>query len=142
MTREDIALQIKKYKSRRLKSRLAHYGTSTSIFLALSIFANGVTLSAFYSFALFAPVLAYFLLESYKFAKKSHKIKLRLSELESLTYSLSPTFSITKFFSQQSFTFRLTLILFILVLFTSLARIRSSDARLSASLDTNTYNQR
>ena len=126
MNRDEIALQIKKFKTRRVMSRLANYGTTVSIFLGLSIFAKGFTLSSLYSFLIFLPVITYFVLQTLKFAKKSRKIKLRLQELNSMTYDLRPTFSIFKFISQPSFAFRLTLILLFLVIFTTFARVKET----------------
>lgn len=129
MNRDEIALQIKKFKTRRVMSRLANYGTTVSIFLGLSIFAKGFTLSSLYSFLIFLPVIMYFVLQTLKFAKKSRKIKLRLQELESTSFALYPTFSISKFFSQPSFAFRLTLILLFLVIFTTFARVKETPAQ-------------
>lgn len=129
MNRDEIALQIKKFKTRRVMSRLANYGTTVSIFLGLSIFAKGFTLSSLYSFLIFLPVITYFVLQTLKFAKKSRKIKLRLQELESTSFALHPTFSISKFFSQPSFAFRLTLILLFLVIFTTFARVKETPAQ-------------
>lgn len=110
-------------------SRLANYGTTVSIFLGLSIFAKGFTLSSLYSFLIFLPVITYFVLQTLKFAKKSRKIKLRLQELESTSFALHPTFSISKFFSQPSFAFRLTLILLFLVIFTTFARVKETPSQ-------------
>lgn len=129
MNRDEIALQIKKFKTRRVMSRLANYGTTVSIFLGLSIFAKGFTLSSLYSFLIFLPVITYFVLQTLKFAKKSRKIKLRLQELESTSFALHPTFSISKFFSQPSFAFRLTLILLFLVIFTTFARVKETPSQ-------------
>ncbi len=129
MNRDEIALQITKFKARRIKSRLANYGTTVSIFLGLSIFAKGFTLSSFYSFLIFLPVITYFILQTLKFAKKSRKIKLRLQELQSLNYEGWPTFSFINFLSQPSFAFRLSLILLFLVIFTTFARVKETPAQ-------------
>lgn len=129
MNRDEIALQINKFKARRIKSRLANYGTTVSIFLGLSIFAKGFTLSSLYSFLIFLPVITYFTLQTLKFAKKSRKIKQRLQELNSMTYALRPTFSFINFLSQPSFAFRLTLILLFLVIFTTFARVQETPAQ-------------
>lgn len=133
MNKDEVTQQIQKFKARRIKNRLANYGTTVSIFLGLSIFARGFTLSSLYSFLIFLPVITYFLLQTLKFAKKARKIKLRLQELQSLTYDLRPTFSVINFLKQPSFAFRLTLMLFFLVLFTTFARLRTPDPTLTQS---------
>lgn len=137
MNKDEITLQIQKFKARRLKTHLANYGTTVSIFLGLSIFANGISLSSFYSFLMFAPVLSYFMIQSLKFARKSYKIKLKLKELETTKYNLSPSFSFFKFLSQPSFAFRLSLILFFLIFITTFARIRTPEPKLSYQITTN-----
>lgn len=131
MNSDEIVLQIKKYKARRIKAKLAHYGTMLSIFLSLSIFAQDFSLSSLYTFLIFFPVLLYFSLQSYKFAKKSRKIKLRLRQLETSAHFIYTKFSLLKFLSQPSFTFRLSLILLFLIFFTTLARLRTDTPQLS-----------
>lgn len=138
MNRDDIQAQISKYKSRRLKSRLANYATLVSLFLSLSIFSSGFTQSTFLSFMLFAPVLVYFCLQSNKYISKSRQIKLRLKELNSMTYDRWPTFSLINFLKQPSFAFRLSLVLLFLALFTTFARVKEGAP--SANLQSMTYN--
>ncbi|MFZ2199558.1 MAG: hypothetical protein WAV40_02095 [Microgenomates group bacterium] len=134
MNSDEIALQIKKYKARKIKAKLAHYGTILSVFLGLSSFAQDFSLSSLYTFLLFSPVLLYFSLQSYKFAKKSRKIKLRLAQLETSAHSMYAKFSLLKFLSQPSFAFRLSLVLLFLIFFTTLARVRTETPQLSMSI--------
>ena len=125
MDKVEIRSQIQKFKARRIQARLAHYGTSLSLFLALSIFGSGITTSSIYSFLLFLPVLSYFSLHSLKFIRKSHILKAKLHELEVKTYQINPYFSVKNFLFQPSLPFRLTLLLIIFTLFTTFARFNA-----------------
>jgi hypothetical protein len=131
MNRDEILEQIKVFKARRIKTRLANYGTTVSLFLGLSIFADGLTLSSLYSFLIFLPVIIYFFSQSLKFAKKSRKLKLRLKELELSHYLLRPSFSLFKFVGQPNLAFRLSLALLFLILFTTLARLSTTNPTLT-----------
>lgn len=131
MNREEIVSQIKKYKNRRLKSRLANYGSLVSIFLTLSIFGSGISLSSFVSFLIILPLPLYFIRESLKWNRKA---KAKQAQLDSLVEAITPVeskFSLASFLTQPNMTFRLTLILFFLVIFTTIARTRESSASLS-----------
>ena len=124
MNKEEIAKQINKFKARRLKTRLAHYSTLVSIFLTLSIFGRGVTESSLFAFLLVLPLPIYFILQSIKLAQKTRQLKTRMESLSDLISGLTqPQFSFGKFISQPSFAFRLSLILFFLISFTTLARL-------------------
>lgn len=119
MEREEIGRQIAKFKARRLKARLANYGTFVSIFLTLSILSSGYHLSSLFSFLLMLPLPLYFALQSYKLY---HKIK---STHQPLAIDHQPSkFSFREFLTQPNLAFRLSLILFFLVGFTTLARLR------------------
>ncbi len=137
MNKEEITRQIAKFKSRRLKTRLAHYSLLTSLLLTLSIFAGGFTQTSFTSFAFILPVPLYFGLQSFKLARKSRDLKTRMESLSDLISGLAqPKFSLVKFFTQPSLAFRLTLILFFLACFTSFARLRPPDPTLSLNTTT------
>lgn len=133
MQPQDIETQIRKFKSRRQKTRLAHYSFFISLFLTLSVFANGFTLSALFSFLLLLPLNLYFSLESFRLYRKSRSIKERLSHLESSISLLESKFSLRKFISQPSLSFRLTCLLFFVVLFTTFARIRTPSPSVAMS---------
>lgn len=126
MERSELEAQIKKFKSRRLKARLANYGTFISIFLTLSTFARGFTSASLVSFLLIFPLPIYFGLQSIKLTRKSRAIKEHLSTLESSVSLLESKFSFGKFLSQPNLAFRLSCILFFVVLFTTFARLRLS----------------
>lgn len=124
MNREEVISQIRKYKNRRLKTRLANYGSLTSVFLTLSIFSSGLSSSALVSFLIILPVPVYFLLQGYKLNKKSKAVH---AHLKNLTKTISPTqlkFSLRAFLTQPNTAFRLTVILFFLVIFTTIARTK------------------
>lgn len=132
MQPQELEIQIKKFKSRRLKTRLANYGTLVSIFLTLSIFADGFTPASLISFLLLLPLPLYFVLQSLKLGRKSRDLKTRMESLCDLISGLTPPkFSMRKFITQPSFAFRLSLILFFLVFFTTFSRLRTPDPTLS-----------
>lgn len=127
MQQDEIQHQIAKFKTRRLKTRLAHYSMLTSSFLALSIFGSGFTRSTLLTFLLVLPLPLYFCLETFKLARKNRVLKARLNQLESSVYHLSSKFSLGSFVTQPSLSFRLCLILFFLACFTMIARVRTTD---------------
>lgn len=131
MNATELRSQVLKYKARRIKIRLAHYSTFISLLLTLSIFAGGFTWSALISFLLILPVPLYFSLESLKFIRKSRQFKARYLLLESHVARLSSKFSWSKFLTQPSFSFRLSLLLFVLLCLTTLARARQPDPKLA-----------
>lgn len=124
MHKDELARQIAKYKARRLKTKLAKYGALTSVLLLFSLFADGATINDLYPFCLALPLPIYFLRESLKLARKSRKLKLKLLELQTSLSDFPTRFSFVKFITQPTLSFRLTLILFLLVIFTSLAATR------------------
>lgn len=129
MDRSELESQIAKYKSRRLKTRLANYSTFISIFLALSTFSNGYHLSSLFSLLLLLPLLAYFALQSLKLTRKTQALKTRMVYLRQMISGLTPPkFSFRQFLTQPNLAFRLSCILFFLVLFTTLARTSSAEA--------------
>lgn len=124
MNSEEVVSQIKKYKNRRLKTRLANYGSLTSVFLTLSIFSSGLTYSSLISFLIILPVPIYFLVQGYKLNKKSKAVH---AHLVNLTKTITPPqlkFSLRAFLTQPNMTFRLTIALFFLVVFTTIARTK------------------
>lgn len=125
MNPEELAKQIRKFKSRQIKTRLAYYGTLLSLFLALSAFGRGATISSLISFLLILPLPLYFFLQSLKLYRKN---KTRMIPLSGIISGLSSRFSFGKFISQPGFAFRLSLVLFFLVIFTTLARTSSAQA--------------
>lgn len=127
MNPEETAKKIAKFKARRLKAKLANYASFTSLFLSLSIFTSGFTPTSFISFLIILPLPLYFFRESLRFAQKSRIIKQNLAILESSISLLESKFSFKQFISQPNFTFRLSCILFFLVLFTTFARVRTQD---------------
>lgn len=128
MNKEEIARQIAKFKTRRLKSRLAGYGTFVSIFLTLSTLSGGLHLSTLFSLLLILPLPLYFVLQSLKFYKKNRDLKTRMESLNDLISGLTqPKFSLIKFISQPNLAFRLSLILFFLVVFTTFARLHTLE---------------
>ncbi len=127
MNKAEIERQIAKFKARRLKTRLAHYSLLTSLLLTASIFAGGLTMTTFTSLIVTFPIPLYFGMQSLKLARKSQVIKERLSTLESNISLLESKFSVGKFLTQPSLAFRLTLVLFFLVCFTSFARLSNSN---------------
>ena len=131
MNPEELAQQIAKFKSRRHKTRLAYFCTLISLFLTFSSFASGITLYSLASFLLILPLPLYFTLQSYKLTRKSRSVQERLSTQESTCLAPDSPFSFTKFISQPSFAFRLSLLLFFLVFFTTLARTRTPDPTLT-----------
>jgi hypothetical protein len=134
MQPQELELQIKKFKARRLKTKLAHYGTLISLFLAFSTLSNGYHLSSLFSLLITLPLPLYFALQSLKLARKSRDLKTRMESLGDLIYGLThPKFSIRKFLTQPNLAFRLSLALFFLVFMTTLARIRTPDPTLTMS---------
>lgn len=131
MNREEILLQIKKYKNRRLKSRLAHYSAVTSIFLTLSIFGSGLSSSSLLSFIMILPLPLYFIRESIKLNRKSKAIHARLDSLVQTVRETDSKFSFRSFLTQPSMSFRLTLVMFLLVIFTTVARTRVASTSIS-----------
>ena len=127
MDKSELLTQIDKYKARRLKARLANYGTFVSIFLTLSIFAGGYQLSSLFSFLLILPLLLYFTLQSLRLARKSRTAKAHLSTLESNISLLESKFSFREFLTQPNFAFRLSLFLFLITIFTTFARLRAPE---------------
>lgn len=119
--------QIAKYKARKVKTRLAYYGTLISLFLTFSVFGRGITFSSLVSLLLILPLPAYFLLQSLKLTRKNRQFKTHLAKLESGIWQIEAKFSLGKFLSQPNFAFRLSLALLFLVLFTTLARTRQLD---------------
>lgn len=124
MNKADLVAQITKYKARRLKTRLAHYCTTLSLLLVLSILSSDSFLT---SLLLVLPLPLYFARESYKLARKSSLIKQKLQSLQATARSLDSRFSLKSFLTQNNFSFRLTLILFFLVIFTTFARLSDSN---------------
>jgi hypothetical protein len=120
--------QIKKFKARRLKTKLAHYGTLISLFLTLSTLSNGYHLSSLFSLLITLPLPLYFVLQSLKLF---HKMK--STHLPSTIYHLPSEFSFGTFLTQPNLAFRLSLALFFFVCLTTLARIRTPDSSLTQS---------
>ena len=120
MNPAELATRIKKFKARRLKARLSYYGTFVSLFLTLSPFGSGFSLTTLVAFLLILPLPLYFMLQSLKLYRKAH-------QLPSTNYQLPQRFSLYQFLSQPSFTFRLSLVLFFLVILTTLARVHTPD---------------
>lgn len=134
MHKDDIARQIEKYKSRRRKTKLAHYSAFVSIFLLLSIFADGITARDFFPFLITLPLPLYFGFESLKLARKSKLLKQKLANVQTQLIN-SSRFSLISFLTQPSLPFRLTLILFLLVIFTTFARTSHPDASITYQTD-------
>lgn len=101
------------------KSRLAYYGTVMSLLLSFSVFSPGFNLSTLLTFAAVLPLPLYFALQSVRLYRK-----LKSTHLPSTIDHQPSKFSIREFLAQPSFTFRLSLVLFIIVGFTTLARLR------------------
>jgi len=131
MNPAELKAQILKYKARRSKIRLAHYGTAITIPLALSVFGNGFTWASLISFLITLPLPLYFAHQSVKFARKTRALKDRMRFLESKFSSLESKFSFKEFLTQPSFAFRFSLILFFLVCLTTFARVRSESPTLT-----------
>ncbi len=128
MDKAYLLAQIDKYKARRLKARLANYGTFISLFLTLSIFSGGITLSTLMSLLLMLPLPLYFATQSLRLARKSRDIKARMVHLRQTISGLSqPQFSLKQFIFQPNFAFRLSLFLFLITLFTTFARLRAPE---------------
>jgi hypothetical protein len=79
------------------------------------------------------PLPLYFALQSFKLYHKTIKSKAHLAFLQSSIANLGSQFSFGKFISQPNLAFRLSLVLFFLVLFTTLARLRAPDPTLTES---------
>lgn len=121
--------QIAKFKSRRGRARLARYSAIVSLLLLFSTLASGISPTSLTTFALVLPVPVYFCLQSLKLYRKN---KIQMEPLTSGLISGLPTkFSFGKFLTQPSFAFRLSLILFFLIFFTTLARSRPPSPTLS-----------
>ena len=112
------------------KSHLAHYGTFISLFLTLSTLASGLTISTLLTFLLLMPLPLYFFLQSLKFYRKS-----RLIPHYPVTLLPSYSFSLSQFLTQPNLSFRLSLLLLFLALFTTFARIHSDPPTLSYHLE-------
>jgi len=136
MNKDEIIQQINKYKARRLKSRLAHYSLLTSILLTLSVFASGISTTTLTALVLILPVPSYFALQSLKLSRKANLVKAKLENLKIQIDDLPNQFSFIKFLTQPNLAFRLTLILFFIVAFTSFARLRSSSNSPSITYNT------
>ncbi len=118
--------QIARYKARRSKKRLSYYGLALSLFLTVASLAQGITLPSLLSFTLLFPLPLYFGLQSYKFYRKSS-----LHPLTPNSYYLKSKFSFGEFITQPNWAFRLSLLLFFLTCFITLARISATPTLLT-----------
>lgn len=118
--------QIARLKARHTKKRLSYYGFALSLILTLAALSQGLNLSTLLTTCLILPLPLYFGLQSLKFYRKSQ------TQMEPLTSGLisesSSQFSLWQFLSQPNWAFRLSCLLFFMVLFTTLARLRSPNS--------------
>lgn len=111
--------ELAKYRARLAKARLSYYGTFVSLLLTLSVLGSGLTFSSLLTLALMLPLPLYFTIQSLRLYRKT-----RLVPLVSDSYHLTSKFSLGKFLTQPNLSFRLSLALLFLVLFTTFARLR------------------
>lgn len=130
----DLAHQIAKFKARRRKTHLAYYGLLITLILSFSSFNAGFSLPALTSFLLFLPLLLYFVLQAFTLRAKYRALKERAAEIIRTIPPFSPVFSLKSYLTQPSLSFRLTLILFLLVTATALARLHTKNPSLAIDL--------
>lgn len=127
----DLEQKIARYKARKAKLRLSRYNALISLLLALSVFGQGFSLPRLLTALLILPLPLYFFLNTAKLARKLRLQKTKLSEQNDLVMVRPTRFSLAKFLTQPSLSFRFSLLLFILVIFTTLARIETPDPTLT-----------
>lgn len=120
MNPPDLERQIKKFYIRRRKAGLATICAVIATFLTLSSLGSGISLTTAVAFFLLLPLPVYFVSQSLKLYRKTlpHPILVDHTPL---------TFSITNFLTQPSFSFRFSLLLFLLICVTTLARVRQIE---------------
>jgi hypothetical protein len=132
MSQEELEKAIAKYKARKSKARLAYYSLTITLFLAVSALATGLTLPNLLTVCLILPLPLYFTFECLKLTRKLQKLKTRSIELTSLVSTLeAPRFSLASFITQPGLAFRFSLILLLMICFTTLARLRAESSTLS-----------
>ena len=136
MNKEELEREIAKFKARKSKTRLAYYSLAVSLFLVLSSFGNGLTLASLITCILILPLPLYFGLQCLKLTRKLRAQRAKSAELESLAIEPSQ-FSLIKFLTQPNFSFRLSLVLLLLVGLTTIARLRAPQPTLSYQTSTN-----
>lgn len=125
----DIAMdeQIARYKARRTKKRLSYYGLALSSLLTFAGLTQGFTLPSLMSTILLLPLPLYFGLQSLKYYRKT-----RLDQSHNSLFIIhNSSFSLGEFFTQPNWAFRLSLLLFFLTCFITLARVSSAPTILT-----------
>lgn len=130
---QELLAKIAKFQAKKRQARLAGYGLLVTLPLALSPFSQGANFTSFLSFLLIIPLPLYFLFESLKLSRLLRHARAKFAGLEANAAGLATKFSLGRFLTQPSPLFRLSLLLFLLVCVTALARLRTGDTTLSLS---------
>ncbi len=118
--------ELVKYKSRVSRARLAYYSLTLSLFLTISSFGSGFSLSSLSALLLILPLPLYFGLQSLKLYHKT-----RLTPDYSITLLPRDSFSFPQFLTQPNWAFRFSILLFFLVVLTTLARLQVTPSTLT-----------
>lgn len=119
--------KLKRYKKWR---SLYGYSAILSIFLLSSIFKDSLTVSDLLSFFFLLPLPFYFALRTIKAHQKLKSLNaLRQKSLYNIRYT---QFSLSSFLTQPSLSFRLSLILLLLTIWTGMARSYADHKNLQA----------
>lgn len=120
MNPPDLERQIKKFYIRRRKARLATVCAVIATFLTLSTLGSGISFTTAVAFFLLLPLPTYFVSQSLKLYRKTLSRPVLVDPAPS-------TFSISHFFTQPGLAFRFSLLLFLLICVTTLARARQIE---------------
>ena len=113
------------------------YATIVSLFLFSSVIATGITISSSISLLLLLPLPLYF---GQKTLRIHLKYRRSLAHSNLSTHFATPRFSLISFLTQPSFSFRLTLIILLLTIWTGLARSYTDQKNLQANQSLLTIN--
>lgn len=126
--------RIRHYRRLRL---LYGYATLISLFILTSTLRSGMSVTSMLSLLLLFPIPLYFARKTWR---AQAKLRRSYEHASHATPQTPTTFSATSFLTQPNLSFRLSLILLLLTLWTGLARSYSESKQLQANNHPSTFN--